>query len=66
MYIAATQYILGIKPSWGGLEIKPCLPEELFHVKGTREFRGCRYEITLRSNEPLFIPHVDGRREYTN
>lgn len=63
MYIAATQYILGIKPRWEGLEIKPCLPEEMFPVKVTREFRGCRYEITLKSNEPLFIPHVDGRRE---
>ena len=29
MYLAATQYILGIRPTWDGLEIDPCLPDYL-------------------------------------
>ncbi len=29
MYIAVTQYMLGIRAKWDGLEIDPCLPKEL-------------------------------------
>lgn len=65
MYIAATQYILGIKPRWNGLEIKPCMPEGWSGVKVTRVFRGCTYHITLNGNAPVFIPHEDGRTEYS-
>lgn len=65
MYIAATQYILGIKPRWDGLLVKPCMPEEWSNVKITRVFRGCTYHITLNNNNKLFIPHVEGRKEYT-
>lgn len=65
MYLAATQYILGIRPTWDGLEIDPCLPEHLLPAKVTRVFRGCRYEITITKNQKLFLPHVDGRKQLT-
>ena len=55
MYIAVTQYMLGIKPRWDGLEIDPCLPEALLPVKVTRAFRGKRYEIEITKNEKRFI-----------
>lgn len=47
MYVAITQYILGIRASWDGLVIAPCVPSdwETFSVK--REFRGCMYNITF-------------------
>jgi cellobiose phosphorylase len=45
MYIAFTQYILGIKPTLKGLEIRPCIPEEWDGFKVVRLFRGCRYHI---------------------
>jgi len=56
MYIAVTQYMLGIKPRFDGLEISPCLPEELLPAKVTRVFRGKKYEITIENNEKQFIP----------
>ncbi len=65
MYIAVTQYMFGIKPKWNGLEIDPCLPEEMLPAKVTREFRGCKYDITITKNQKVLIPHEDGRKTYT-
>ncbi|MBQ9965246.1 MAG: hypothetical protein IJP22_00780 [Clostridia bacterium] len=47
MYIAATQYILGVKPTFSGLEFKPCLPKEWESVKISREFRGKKYNFEI-------------------
>lgn len=65
MYIAVTQYMLGIKAKWDGLEINPCLSKEMLPAKVTRVFRGCKYNITITKNEKVFIPHVEGRKEYS-
>ncbi|MBQ3038484.1 MAG: hypothetical protein IJD30_04840 [Clostridia bacterium] len=65
MYIAATQYILGVRAQWDGLLIEPCMPKEWKDVKITREFRGCVYNITIKNpDSKIFIPHVEGRKEY--
>ncbi|MBQ8814486.1 MAG: hypothetical protein IJZ85_08335, partial [Lachnospiraceae bacterium] len=64
MYIAVTQYMLGIRATWNGLEIDPCLAPEMLPAKVTRVFRGCRYEITIKKNKSFFIPHEEGRTEY--
>ena len=40
MYVAATQFILGIRPAWEGLEIDPCLPADWTSASVTRTFRG--------------------------
>lgn len=47
MYVAATQYIIGVKPVLEGLSVDPCIPAnwEGFTVK--RRFRGCVYDITV-------------------
>ncbi len=63
MYVAVTQYMLGIKAKWDGLEINPCLSEEMLPAKVTRKFRGCKYTITITKNEKVFIPHEEGRNE---
>lgn len=47
MYIAATHYILGIRPTFDGLRIRPCLPEALKTVRVRRRFRGCVYDIEI-------------------
>lgn len=65
MYVAATQYMLGVRASWDGLVIDPCLPEEMLPARVTRVFRGCRYEIEITRNERAFIPHEDGRETYS-
>ena len=59
MYIAVTQYMLGIKAKWDGLEINPCLTEEMLPAKVTRVFRGVTYNITITKNEKVFIPFSD-------
>lgn len=64
MYIAVTQYMLGIKAKWDCLEINPCLPKEWNEVKITRDFRGCKYKITIKNGgKKTFVPHVEGRDE---
>lgn len=65
MYVAVTQYMFGIRAKWDGLEIDPCLPDEMLPAKITREFRGCKYSITITKNEKMFLSHVDGRKTYT-
>ncbi len=49
MYIAATQYILGVKPDFDGLAIRPCLPKSIKNAAVTRIFRGKKYDIDLHS-----------------
>ncbi len=65
MYVAVTQYMLGVHAKWDGLEINPCLSKEMLPAKVTREFRGCKYHITITKNEKKFIPHVAGRKEFS-
>jgi cellobiose phosphorylase len=48
MYVAATQYILGIRPVWEGLLIDPCLPSEWEEISVDRIFRGCNVHITIK------------------
>ncbi len=48
-YTAATKYMLGIKPSYDGLIIDPCIPS---HWKGfdvTRKWRGAVYKINVKN-----------------
>ncbi|MBQ2803152.1 MAG: hypothetical protein IJF07_04550 [Lachnospiraceae bacterium] len=63
MYVAVTQYMLGIRAIWNGLEIDPCLPKEMLPAKVIRVFRGCKYEIVITQNKRIFVPHVEGRKE---
>ncbi len=51
MYIAVTQYILGVKPTWDGLEVKPCLPSAWDKASVTRQFRGKEYKFDLKGDK---------------
>lgn len=44
---AITQYILGIKPTYDGLIIEPCLPKHINNYSVTRKFRGVEYQIQI-------------------
>ena len=55
MYVAVTQYMLGIRPGWEGLTVKPCLAQEMLLAAVTRRFRGKQYRITIRSNDDVLI-----------
>ncbi len=46
-FYAISQAILGVKPTFTGLKIDPCLPTTLREVKVRRYFRGNIYEIVM-------------------
>jgi len=48
-YYAITQYILGIKPDYEGLEINPCIPADWKGFEVTRKFRGATYHIEIKN-----------------
>jgi cellobiose phosphorylase len=54
MYVAATHYLLGVRPTLDGLRIEPCLPERIQKLTVHRRFRGCQYEIEI---------HNEGRKD---
>jgi cellobiose phosphorylase len=59
-YVAATQWILGIRPTHEGLRVAPCLPESWPGYRASRMVRGTRYEISVRrGGGPSLL--VDGR-----
>ena len=50
-WYAVTQYILGIKPGYEGLEIDPCICSQWKEYTVRRRFRGAIYEITVTNPE---------------
>lgn len=59
-------YILGVRPTYDGLMIDPCIPHEWDGFRITRRFRGVTYEIEVRN--PKHVQHgvlsieVDGQK----
>jgi cellobiose phosphorylase len=51
-YVAITQYLLGIRPGFDGLEVKPVLPSDWKDFEAVRSFRGVRYEISVKREGP--------------
>ena len=49
MYTAATQWILGIRLTFSGLIIDPCIPEDWAEFQVTRAWRGATYHITVEN-----------------
>jgi cellobiose phosphorylase len=48
-YQAATQYILGIRPTYEGLEIDPCIPRAWKGFRATRAYRDAIYQIEVEN-----------------
>jgi cellobiose phosphorylase len=46
-YVAITQWILGIRPTFTGLKISPVIPQDWHEFNAIRFFRGVRYEIEV-------------------
>ncbi|MBN2306235.1 MAG: glycosyl transferase [Anaerolineae bacterium] len=51
-YAAITQWILGIRPTYDGLEIAPVIPAAWDGFSVTRVFRGTTYTIIVRRSGP--------------
>ena len=48
-WLAITQYILGIRPTYDGLEIDPCLPETMNEYTVKRKLRDSEFTITVKN-----------------
>lgn len=49
-YYAITQFILGIKPDYNGLEINPCIPVDWKGFEVARKFRDATYLIDIKNS----------------
>jgi cellobiose phosphorylase len=47
-YVAITQWILGIRPTYAGLQIAPVIPTGWAGFQATRVFRGVTYHISVK------------------
>ena len=63
VYVAGTQWILGIRPTYRGLRVAPVLPASWPGYTARRRFREVWYEITVRRQGPgnSVALRVDGR-----
>ena len=50
MWLTVSQYLLGIKPSYKGIIVDPCLPADVKGYKVTRKFRDATYNIEIVNN----------------
>jgi len=48
-WLTITQYILGIRPTYDGLEIDPCIPSTLKQYTVHRVLRDAEFEITVKN-----------------
>ncbi|MDE6859808.1 MAG: glycosyl transferase [Duncaniella sp.] len=48
-WYAITQFILGVKPGYDGLEVNPCIPKEWDGFEVNRKFRGADYKIVVKN-----------------
>ena len=62
-FVAATQWLLGIRPTFGGLRIAPAIPSDWPGFRARREFRGVTHAIEVRREGPGtgVALRVDGR-----
>jgi cellobiose phosphorylase len=62
-YVAISQWILGIRPDFGGLRVDPVLPGAWAQgFQATRRFRGATYEISVPAGTRVTHLVVDGVR----
>ncbi len=47
--VAASQYILGVRPGYDNLIVDPCIPADWDGFTVKREFRGAVYQITVKN-----------------
>jgi cellobiose phosphorylase len=50
-YVAMTQWILGVRPTFDGLKVAPCVPADLHGYRVIRRFRGTTYDIRVENPE---------------
>ena len=71
-WLAVTQHILGIRPTYDGLLVDPCIPTDLKEYTVRRKWREAEYVITVknprgkqRADKPTILPYAAGKHEIT-
>ena len=69
-WLTISQYILGIRPTYEGLEVNPCIPSDMKEYTVTRKWREAEYVITVKNpngkqhaDHPTLLPYEPGRHE---
>ena len=69
-WLAITQHILGIRPTYDGLLIDPCIPANMKEYIVKRKWREAEYVITIknpngkqRADKPTLLPYAVGKHE---
>lgn len=52
-FLNVSQFILGIRPDYDGLRIDPCIPSHLDGFTVSRDYRGTKYNITIKNPNHL-------------
>jgi cellobiose phosphorylase len=52
-YQAAAKYILGIRSTYQGLQVDPCIPKDWSGFQATRQYRGATYQIRVHNPKNL-------------
>ncbi len=52
-YQAGTQHILGVRPTYDGLQVNPCIPRKWDGFRVTRRFRNAIYEIEVKNPDHI-------------
>lgn len=60
-FVLASQHLLGIRPDYDGLCVKPCLPARIHKAVIRRRFRGAEYEIAVRRTGTYSLA-LDGKQ----
>ena len=71
-WLAITQHILGIQPTYEGLLVNPCIPADLKEYTVTRKWRDAQYVITIKNpngkqhaDKPVLLTEKTGKHEIT-
>lgn len=65
LYLCVTEYMLGLRRTFDGMVVKPCMPSAWKTASITRTYRGTTYRMTLNNpqglaNAPVTALTVDG------
>ena len=71
-WLTVSQHILGIRPTYEGLLVDPCIPADMKEYKVIRKWRDAEYVITVknpngkqRAEKPMLVPYSPGKHEVT-
>jgi cellobiose phosphorylase len=49
-FVTASQHLVGVKPEYEGLSVKPCLPKDIAEFTVQRKCRGATYQIRVKNS----------------